>query len=233
MWQGDPQIRASLLPARCAEARNLNGEAEMRNRFRGALVAVTAAATMAGCAGNTLGALGEVLGTVLSAPAGGGADQRVAVEIRSVDTRQQLIQVATQEGQTGAVRYDANTVVVYQNQQYPVTALERGDLVTMQLQDVQGSLYTPRIDVQQSVQDRGGAAGGAGSVVQLTGRVAQIDQNAGAFLLQTQQGNVTVALPRNPPQATVDYFRRLRNGDTVRLEAVPVSQTRVEIHRFL
>jgi len=203
----------------------------MLNTTRRMLLTLTAVAATAGCAGNTLGTLGEVLEAVLAPPAAGAQD-RVSVEIRALDTRQQLIQVATQEGQTGNVRYDANTVVVYQNQQYPVTALERGDLAVMQLQEMQGALYTPRIDVQQSARDRAGA-GGAGNVVQLAGRVAQIDQNAGVFVLQTQQGNVTVALPRAAPQATVDYFRRLRNGDTVRLEAIPVSQTRVEIHRFL
>jgi hypothetical protein len=194
------------------------------------LLVIGAAVTVTGCGGNTLGALGDVLGTVLGQPAGA-AQSQVAAEVLGVDARQQVVQVRTQEGQTGNVRYDQSTVVVYQQRQYPVSALERGDLVVLQLQDMQGTLYTPRIDVQQSAQERAGT--GTGQVVQLAGRVAQLDQNAGMFVLQAQGGNVTVALPFNAPQATVDYFRRLRVGDNGPLEVIPVATGRAEIHRFL
>jgi hypothetical protein len=190
-----------------------------------------AAVAISACGGNTLGTLGDVLGGVLGTPAGQGGQGQVAVEIQSVSAQQQVVHVRTQDGQTGGVRFDQNTVVTYQQQQYPVTALERGDLVVMHLQDVQGSLYTPRIDVQQSVQDRGGSS--TGSLVQINGRIAQIDQNAGGMVVQAQNGNVTVYLPSNAPQATVDYFRRLRVGDNVRAEVTQSATGRVEIHRFL
>jgi hypothetical protein len=196
------------------------------------LAAVAAVFTMTGCAGTGLGVLEEVLGTVLGQPAGGGQGQ-VAVEIQGVDARQQVIQVATQEGQTGNVRYDQNTVVVYRQQQYPVTALERGDLAVITIQDVQGTTYVSRVEVQQSVRERTGAGTGTGSVVQLSGRVAQINHNAGTFVLQTPSGNITVSLPFNAPQATVNYFHQLRNGTDVRLEATMLATGRAEIHRFL
>lgn len=199
------------------------------------LLAVLAVAATAGCGGgNTLGTLESILGSVMGQPAGaGGGTGELAVEIQGVDTQQQAIQVRTQEGQTGAVRYDQNTVVVYQQQQHPVTALERGDLVVMQLQDVQGTLYTSRIDVTQSVQERTGTGSGSTSLVQVAGRVSQIDHNAGRFVVQMQNGSVTVSLPYNTPQATVEYFHRLRVNDNVRLEARPIETGRVEIHRFL
>lgn len=200
------------------------------------VLAVLAVAATAGCGGgNTLGTLESILGSVMGQPAGagGGGTGELAVEIQGVDTQQQAIQVRTQEGQTGAVRYDQNTVVVYQQQQYPITALERGDLVVMQLQDVQGTLYTSRIDVTQSVQERTGTGTGTGELVQVAGRVSQIDHNAGRFVVQMQNGSVTVTLPYNTPQATVEYFHRLRVNDNVRLEARPVANGRVEIHRFL
>jgi hypothetical protein len=196
------------------------------------LAAVAAAVAMTGCGGNTLGTLGDVLGSVIGTPAGAGGQGQVAAEIRAVDGRQQVIQVTTQEGQTGSVRFDRNTVVVYQQQQYPVTALERGDLVVLHLQDMQGTLYTPRIDVQQSVRDRAGTGTGTG-VMQVAGRVAQVDQNAGAFVLQSQNGNVTISLPLNAPQATVDYFRRLRVGNNIRVEVTQSATGRVEVYRFL
>jgi hypothetical protein len=176
-------------------------------------------------------ALGDILGQAAGMPASGGQQGQVQVEIRSVDTRQQMIQVATQQGQTGGVRYDGNTIVVYRNQQYPVTALERGDIAVMTVQDVQGVPYASRIDVQQSASENTGT--GTGSVVQLSGRISQVNQTNGTFIMTTQQGNLTVSLPYNPPQATLDYFRRLRNGDTVRLEVTPLGTGRAEIYRFL
>lgn len=194
------------------------------------LAAVAAVFTMSGCAGNSLGALEEVLGTVLGQPASGGQGQ-VAVEIQGVSTQQQAIQVRTQDGQTGAVRYDQNTVVTYRNQQYPVTALERGDLAVLHVQDMQGVTYVSRVEVTQSAQERTGT--GTGTLVQMNGRVSSINHNAGSFVLQTQGGNVTVTLPYNAPQATVNYFHQLRVGNDVRLEATLVSQNRAEIHRFL
>jgi hypothetical protein len=192
--------------------------------------AVAAVFAMSGCAGTGLGVLEEVLGGVLGQPAGGGQAQ-VAVEVLGVNTQQQAIQVQTQDGQRGNVRYDQNTVVVYRQQQYPVTALERGDLAVITVQDVQGTTYVSRVDVQQSARERTGT--GTGTAVQMAGRVSQINHNAGTFVLQTQSGNITVSLPFNAPQATVNYFHQLRNGNDVRLEAVMLSATRAEIHRFL
>jgi hypothetical protein len=105
----------------------------------------------AGCSGNTLGTLGDILGM----PSGAAQTGQLAAEIRQVDTQQQRIQVRTQDGQSGYVQYDENTVVVYRQQEYAVTALERGDVVTLHVQqDARGNLFTSRIDVQQSVQER-------------------------------------------------------------------------------
>jgi hypothetical protein len=190
--------------------------------------AVAAVFTITACGGNSLGTLGDVLGTVLGQPAGANQGQ-VAVEIRGVNTQQQVIQVATQDGQTGNVRYDQNTVVVYQQQQYPVTALERGDRAVIHIQDVQGTTYVSRVEVTQSVQQQPGTSG----VVQLSGRITQINHSGGTFVMQTSNGNVTMALPYGAPQATVNYFHSLRVGHDVRLEAIPVAAGRAEVHRFL
>jgi hypothetical protein len=204
--------------------------------FMGRTLAVTAAAlVMTGCgAVGALGGLGDVLGTVIGQPSGGGQGQgQLEVEIQSVDTRQQLIQVATQDGRSGGVRYDANTAVWYRGQQFPVTALERGDVGVMQLVEVQGGLYAQRVDVQQSVRDRTGQTGATGTVSQVAGRITRIDHSGGTFELEAQGGRLIVTLPYNPPQATLDYFQRLRAGNTVRLEVVPLTAGRAEVYRFL
>jgi hypothetical protein len=203
------------------------------------------AVALSGCAGTNLGALGDILGGAMGGMGGAGQQQgQLVVEVQGVDTRQQVIAVRTQQGQQGNVIFDQNTVVVYQNQQYPVTALERGDVVAMQVQQTQqGAPYASRIDVQQSVQERtgqtsgngtyGGTSGGMGQLQQLYGRVGQVDYNRGMFQLQTQQGTVVVQMPYDPGPATNDYFRRLRTGDTVRMEGTFTGNGRVELYRFI
>lgn len=196
------------------------------------------AMALSGCAGTNLGQLGDILGGAMGGMGGAGGQQQgqLVVEVQGVDARQQVIAVRTQQGQQGNVLFDQNTIVTYQNQQYPVTALERGDVVAMQVQQTQqGQPYVSRIDVQQSVQERTGQSTGGmgGQYQQMYGRVGQVDHNRGMFQLQTQQGTVVVQMPYNPGPATNDYFRRLRNGDTVRLEGTFIGNGRVELYRFI
>lgn len=207
---------------------------------RGVVLAAVLAAS--GCASGGLGGLGG-LGDILAGAAGlpgsgqqGQGQGQVVAEIQGLDTQRQLIQVRTQNGQTGSLLYDQNTVVVYQQQRYQVTNLERGDVVAIQVQQTnQGSPYASRIDVQQSVQERTGqnTGGGGVGVQQFTGRVGQIDRQRGMFQLQTSySGNVVVSLPYNPSSTVVNQFNRLRSGDSVRLEGAEVGNGRVELYRF-
>lgn len=220
----------------------------IRHSIRNVAAAAAAVLTLSGCAGTNLGQIGDILGGVMGAPGGQGQQNgQVLAEVQNVDTRQQVIQLRTQEGQTGNVMYDQNTLVVYQNQQYPATALERGDVAYFQLQQTQqGATYAARIDVQQSVQERsgqtsgntgtygnGGTYGGNQQVMQLYGSVGRIDYNQGWFELRTQNGTATVTLPYNAGDAQTDYFRRLRTGQTVRLEGTNLGNGRVELYRFM
>lgn len=201
---------------------------------RKTMVALLAALATGACSGNA-GGLGEVLGTVL----GGGAQPasssvgQIVVEVQSIDTRNQQIEVLTQDGQRGPILYDGNTTVVYQQQEYPVTALERGDVVEMRIQQVQQGYYTDYILVRQSVQERDGSTGGsAGSLVQASGTVRQIDYNRGWFDLQTGQGTITVTLPYNPSSQTVRQFEQLNNGSRVSVEGYMIASDRLELARF-
>jgi hypothetical protein len=104
------------------------------------------------CAG--LGSIGDILGSI----GGTGQQQQqgqMQAEVQQIDTNGQRIYIRTQNGQSGYVRFDSQTQVIYRQQQYPVTALERGDIVVMQIQQIsQNELYAARIDVTQSVRDR-------------------------------------------------------------------------------
>jgi hypothetical protein len=206
-------------------------------------VVVAAAVTFTGC--SQLGGLGEVLGGVLGPQAGSGQGTgEVQGMVRAVDTQRQIIQVQTQNGQVGNVYFDQNTQVVYQNQQYPVTALEQGDQIGMRLQQTQnGQYYTNYIYVTRSVQEanggttnggynNGGYNNNTGGYTQLEGRVSWVDYNRGQFGLATNRGTVTVVMPYQTSAGTTDRFRRLRNNDYVRVEGQLVSNSRLELSRI-
>src|SRR4051794_12442259 len=132
------------------ERATMNG---LMRGLRGAVL-LGAGVAITGC--SQLGTLGNVLGGVMQPGAGSGSAQ-VAGTVRYVDTQRQMLQVTTTNGQTGNVYFDNRTQVVYQQQNYPVTALEQGDEVQMQLQqDQQGNYYTSYIQVVRSVRDSGG-----------------------------------------------------------------------------
>ena len=205
----------------------------MNSKRLSTLPTLAAALAVAGCAGAGLGDLGEIL-------VGGGGGQGQAgtgtatVEVREVRQQQQQIIVATQDGQQGAILYDQNTQVVYEGQQYPVAALERGDIVDMRLQEVQQGYYTDLIEVRQSVQDRqGGTTGTASDIVRVEGTIGQIDLQAEMFTLQmTQGGTLPVYLPRNASASMRDRLRQYRDGDYVQVEVRAIDQQTGELVRW-
>jgi hypothetical protein len=218
----------------------------------GRRVAVCALAlSTAACAGGGLGPLGDILAGAAGAGGqqqGGQQGQRgvVTVEVQGVDQQRQVIHVTTQQGQRGAIRYDQRTQVVYQQQQYPVTALERGDVVDMEIQQIsQSEYYVGRVQVRQSVQERTGqpapgtsGQGGMGGTTTgqaqvFSGQVAQIDHQRNSLVLQIRQGvNATAYVPSQSPRATMDEFHRLRVGDFVRFEGRAVNNQQIEVLRF-
>ncbi len=173
--------------------------------------------------------VGNVLGGVLG---GGGAQQgQVSGYIEGVDTRSQQIALQQSNGQRVLLVYDNQTAVVYQNQNYPVTALERGDLVTARVQSTQsGAYYTDLVQVDQSVSSSGGASG---NVQSIQGTVRQIDRTNGLFSLDLSGGStIVVSLPYNVRQTDLNRFQNLRTGDYVRLYGVVLNNTRVELRQF-
>ena len=172
--------------------------------------------------------LGSILGGV-----GGGSPQsnQVSGYIEGVDTRSQQIAIQTQSGQRVMLLFDNQTAVVYQNQNYPVTALERGDQVTARIQSTSGgAYYTDLVQVDRSVSSTGGAA--SGNVQSLEGTVGQIDRANGAFRLDGNNASVIVSLPYNARQTDVNRFNNLRVGDRVRFYGVFLNNSRVELRQF-
>ncbi len=174
------------------------------------------------------GTLGSVLGSVLGAGA-----QEVTGVIAGVDTRGQQVNIQQSNGQTVAIAYDNATKVVYNNQNYPVTSLERGDQVTARLQSngAQG-YYTDLITVTQSVS-AGNTGAASGNVQLLQGTVRQVDQTNGWFTMDVSgYGTITVRLPYNVSSSDRSRFQQLRPGDATRIYGVFVNQNRVEFRQF-
>lgn len=201
------------------------------------VVLLGAGVAITGC--SQLGGLGNVLGGVLGPQAGSGNGNEVYGTVRYVDTQRQMLQITTQNGQTGTVYFDQNTQVVYQNQRYPVTALEQGDQVGLRVQQTQnGQYYTDYIAVTQSVQESNGGYNNSGGgynnsgYTQVEGRVTFVDYQRGQFGLNTNRGTLTVAMPYQANATDANRFRNLRQNDYVRVEGQLVSNGRLDLARF-
>jgi hypothetical protein len=192
------------------------------------LIAVLLLASGCSQAGN----LGEILGGVLNAPTAG--VNQANGTIQSVDTRSQVVYITT-NGQNVGFRYDNNTQVSYQNQNYPVTALERGDQVSVQFEQTsQNVYYVSIIQVNQSVSSTTSSGTyNDGRIYVLQGNVRTIDRTNGVFTMNTQDGQtVTITMPYNPRSNDVTRFNQLRNGDYVRLQGELLNNTRFELRQF-
>jgi hypothetical protein len=188
---------------------------------------VTAAlASLGAC--SSMGGLGNVLGGVL----GGQSSNQLSGMVQGVDTRSQQIAVQQSNGQAVWVRYDANTQVVYQNQNYSPTSLERGDQVTASIQDNgNGGYYTNYVRVDQSVRGNGSAQSSAVQTFQ--GTVRQVDRGNGWFTVDDPSvGRLTVVLANGVSRTDVDRFNGLRAGDYVRLYGYRSSGSQVQLRQF-
>jgi hypothetical protein len=175
---------------------------------------------------SSLGNIGNVLGGVL-----GGGGQQVQGTVLAVDTRSQYIALQQTDGQTVSLAYDNNTRVTYNNQNYSVTSLERGDQVTANVQQSQnGAYYTDVVQVDRSVSGTNGSVGG--NVQTFQGTVRQIDYQNGWFTVDTNNGRYTVSMPYNARTNDVNTFRSLRNGQNVRFYGVYQNNANVQLQQF-
>ncbi|MEO5580087.1 MAG: hypothetical protein ABIR58_05465 [Gemmatimonadaceae bacterium] len=197
--------------------------------------AVAALAIGASTACSSTGGLGGILGDVL----GGGNSQQnqVSGTIQGVDTRSQQISIRQSNGQTVSVGYDNRTQVSYENQNYPVTALEYGDEVTARIRADNNSYYADLVQVNRSVRGSGGTSGGtsggSGNVQSLQGIVRRVDVANGIFTIDANSNVLlTVSLPYNANRNDVSRFQNLRVNDNVRFYGVFLNNTRVELRQF-
>jgi len=165
----------------------------------------------------------------------GSSGSEVVGEVQYVDTRAREIEIRTDSGRTSVLRYDDNTQLVYQQRNYPVANLERGDYVAARVQqDRDGRYVTNSITVRESVQDRGHSGGGRGRLDRAEGRVEYVDSRRGTFEIRDPRNRlIVVSVAFNAPRSVTEQFNRLRNGDYVRIEGRSVNTDRFELENFL
>jgi hypothetical protein len=171
--------------------------------------------------------LGAMDGVVL----GGANSSFVEGEVRSVDTRRSRMEIRDHRNRGYTVHFDRRTQVVYRQRQYPMNALERGDVVRVRLvRDRNGALWADRVDVRQSVRERGMAYG---RTERVNGTVGWVDHRRGSFTVQGGRNQVLlVHVPSRLSRDDARRFDRLRRGDRVRVEVRPVGRSTAEFVRF-
>jgi len=163
----------------------------------------------------------------------GSQANEIVGEVMDVDSRSRQIEIRADSGRTSMIRYDNNTQVLYRQRTYPVANLDHGDYVAARVQqDRDGRYSTNTISVRESAQDRGTVGGSR--LDRTEGRVEYVDSGRGTFELRDSRNRlVLVAVDFNAPKAVTDRFKRLRNGDQVRIEGRSVSVDRFELASFL
>ena len=200
---------------------------------RAAALGMLAALTACSSAGTLGNVLGSVLGGAGGAGGGGGGANQVSGLVLGVDTRSQVIGLQAQNGQSVNILFDNQTRVVYNNQSYAVTSLDRGDQVTARIQSTGNGYYTDLVQVDRPVQGSTASGTTSGNVQTLQGTVRQIDQQNGLFTMDVNNvGRLTVSMPYSPSRTDLTRFQNLRSGDVVRIAGVPLNNTRVELRQF-
>jgi hypothetical protein len=165
----------------------------------------------------------------------GGVNNDVLGEVQFVDSRGRTVEIRTDTGQRSVLRFDSNTQVIYQQKNYPVTSLERGDYVAVRVQQERdGSYSASAFTVRETAQDRGVGASRGNQLDRIEGRVETIDTRRGTFEIRDQRNRiVAVSIAFNAPRAVADRFNRLRNGDYVRIEGRTTGADRFDLENFL
>ena len=154
-------------------------------------------------------------------------------EISYVDERNREIGVSGSWGGGETVRYDSRTRVIYRQREYRIRDLERGDLVSINVDsDSRGRRYARTVRVERSVRDSG-RRGGEYRLQRFDGRVAWVDYNRRQFGVELGRYDYTVTLPPRASNDTLRRLQRLRRGNRVRFEGEELSRERIELYRFL
>lgn len=214
----------------------------MNNTIRGFGLLLTTSVVMllAGCV--TPGGYGSGSGGY-GQPAPGYPSQygsRLQGTVDSVDPRYNRIFVVVTDQRTGRaqrmeVRYDQRTRLVYQGREHPVSGLERGDVIRMDVAQSGQALWARSIEVVSNVRD---GRYGAGYGNDLRGSIAYVDTRARLIRLDGAGYGTDVQVAYDD-RTTVEYQGRsyrpenLQRGDQVRIQARQVGNNQWLAERII
>jgi len=206
------------------------------NRGASSLALLVALTISAACSDNNFALVGrDTLPDRTSQP----LQDEIVATVERLDTGSREISLRPNDGRTRVVAYSTDARVMYRGREYPVSQLEVGDVVVMQLrQDSRGNSYTDLIRIQESIRDREQSRGdtsGPGTGIQtMDGRVERVDLQRNSFEIRDQsKERVIVSLPYNARRSDVDRFRALRSGDYVRVQGRFLDRERFQLDSFL
>jgi len=206
------------------------------NRAVSGLTLALALTVSAGCSDNNFALVGR---DTLPDRASQAVQDEIVATVERINTGSREISLRPNDGRTRVVGYSTDARVMYRGREYPVSQLEAGDVVVMQLrQDSRGNSYTDLIRVQESIRDRDQSRGDtsrpATGIQTVDGRVERVDFQRNFFEMRDQsRERVLVSLPDNARRSDVDRFHRLRSGDYVRVEGRFLDRERFELDGFL
>ncbi|HEY7166052.1 MAG TPA: hypothetical protein VIB79_15895 [Candidatus Binatia bacterium] len=157
-------------------------------------------------------------------------------EVMEVLPDRHEIRVRTDSGRDRILAYDTTrTRVSYHGWDYTVDNLEAGDIIAFRTMPRDGN-YVDTIRVYEPVQarttPRSNRPVARANVIE--GTVERVQYDLGTFDVRTRSGDlVTVSIPFRASNADIDNFRRLRNGDYVRVEGEYVNRDNLQLYSFL
>lgn len=154
-------------------------------------------------------------------------------EIEWIDTRDREIGLSRGWGGAETVRYDDRTRVIYGQRRYDIRDLERGDVVSIDIdQDARRRHYARTIRVERAGRDSGGRRGDVRRE-RYDGRVAWVDRDRGQFGLEMGRSEYVVTVPYRNGSDVSRRFERLRRGERARFEGAELNRGRIALYRFL
>jgi len=161
----------------------------------------------------------------------------VVGEVERVDLSMRRIYLRPNKSDRRVVPFSTDAQVLYRGREYPVTRLEPGDVVAMQVKrDSRGDSYADLIRVQEDPrsQSRGDLPSSAPRIQTLAGRVESVNRRDNSFELDDRSGpSVSVLLSEYARDSDRDRFRALRAGAHVRIEGKFTARDRFEMLSFL
>lgn len=158
-----------------------------------------------------------------------GQPRDITAAVNGIDPQRREIYLRAGGDQHYVVNYTDDTRVMVDGREQPVTGLQVGDQVRVNLREGEG-----RRLVADQIRVESRAVAGATAVRTVEGTVERVMTDRRILELRTPSGDLlTIYVPDWLNDAVKNRFQRIRAGDYVRLEGERLSESRMELVAFL